>query len=87
MHGNLLAGNPSQSDVIVEGKNYVNGYHFCNRLSPKQNFVSLHHTIIWRKVAFVCWFQRVPTKCGADLRAYQSCSISGWLNQACKLLL
>ena len=48
-----LAGDPSQSDVIVEGKNYVNGYHFCYRLSPKQNFVSLHHTIIWRKVAFV----------------------------------
>ena len=42
----ILAGNQSQSDVIVEGKNYVNGYHFCNRLSPKQNFVSLYHTII-----------------------------------------
>ena len=58
--------------MIVEGKNYVNGYHFCNRLSPKQNFVSLHHTIIWQKAAFVCCFQRVPTKCGADLRAYQT---------------
>ena len=80
-----LAGNPSQSDVIVEGKNYVNGYYFCNRLSPKQNFVSLHHTIIWRKAAFVCWFQRVPTKCGADLRAYLL--LFGWLNQARKLSL
>ena len=49
----VLAGNPSQSDMIVEGKNYVNGYYFCNRLFPKQNFVSLHHTIIWRKAAFV----------------------------------
>ena len=53
----ILAGDPSQSDVIVEGKNYVNGYHFCNRLSPKQNFVSLHHTIIWRKAAFVVGFK------------------------------
>ena len=52
----ILAGDPSQSDVIVEGKNYVNGYHFCNRLSPKQNFVSLHHTIIWRKAVFVVGF-------------------------------
>ena len=65
--------------MIVEGKNYVNGYHFCNRLSPRQNFVALHHTIIWRKAAFVCWLQRVPTKCGADLRAYQSCSLVGWI--------
>ena len=48
--------------MIVEGKNYVNGYHFCNRLSPKQNFVSLHHTIIWRKAAFVVGFKRVPEK-------------------------
>ena len=54
---------PSQSDVIVEGKNYVNGYHFSNRLFPKQNFVSLHHTIIWRKAAFVDrsgWFTVDP---------------------------
>ena len=65
--------------MIVEGKNYVNGYHFCNRLSPRQNFVALHHTIIWRKAAFVCWLQMVPTKCGADLRAYQSCSLVGWI--------
>ena len=43
--------------MIVEGKNYVNVYHFCNRLSPKQNFVSLHHTIIWRKAAFVAGFK------------------------------
>ena len=28
-------------------------WNFCNRLFPKQNFVSLHHTIIWRKAAFV----------------------------------
>ena len=27
----------------------MNGYHFCNRMSPKQNFVSLHHTIIFLK--------------------------------------
>ena len=58
--------------MIVEGKNHVNGYHFGNRSSLKQNFVSLHHTIISRKAAFVCWFQRVPRKCGADLRAYQT---------------
>ena len=79
----LLARDPSQSDVIVEGKNYVNGYLCGNRLSPlsKTKFVSLHHTIIWQKRRLLL-VPKGPTKCGADLRAYQSCSLVGWIRPA-----
>ena len=81
----ILAGNPSQSDVIVEGKNYVNGYHFCNRLSKKKIcFFASYYNLAKGGVCLLVSKGPDKMRCGS---AGLPKLLSGWLNQACKLLL